>query len=151
MLLAVIFRWCDVNVCRDPGNVSTSIIAQHDNLRVVNARVWVCDPELASRGLREITGEPLNSHSQILAPNRCEITGVDCTYTWIRGVMFIKIWFMFCHIGNIPCILVAFQKSYGNRNWANACRIASSKWPEKTESCSGTGKICCLVIPYGFR
>ena len=28
---------------------------------------------------REITGEPLNSRSQILAPNRREITGVDCT------------------------------------------------------------------------
>ena len=26
----------------------------------------------------EITGEPLNSHSRILALNRCEITGVDC-------------------------------------------------------------------------
>ena len=28
---------------------------------------------------REITGEPLNSRSGILAPNWCEITGVDCT------------------------------------------------------------------------
>ena len=27
---------------------------------------------------REITGEPLNSRSRILAPNRREITGVDC-------------------------------------------------------------------------
>ena len=68
-------------LCSEAPLSSTSIIAQHDNLRVVNARVWVCDPELASRGLREITGEPLNSHSRILAPNRCEITGVDCTYT----------------------------------------------------------------------
>ena len=32
---------------------------------------------------REITGEPLNSRSRILAPNRREITGVDCTIiTW---------------------------------------------------------------------
>ena len=29
MLLVVICCWCDVDVCRDPGNVSTSIIAQH--------------------------------------------------------------------------------------------------------------------------
>ena len=28
---------------------------------------------------REITGEPLNSRSRILAPNKREITGVDCT------------------------------------------------------------------------
>ena len=43
--------------------------------------VCVCDPEFASRALarqREITGEPLNSRSRILAPNRREITGVDC-------------------------------------------------------------------------
>ena len=36
---------------------------------------------------REITGEPLNSRSQILAPNRREITGVDC----IQRLVHIKI------------------------------------------------------------
>ena len=41
--------------------------------------MWVCDPEFASRRLREITGEPLNSRSRILDPNKREITGVDCT------------------------------------------------------------------------
>ena len=40
--------------------------------------MWVCDPEFASRRLREITGEPLNSRSRILDPNKREITGVDC-------------------------------------------------------------------------
>ena len=37
---------------------------------------------------REITGEPLNSRSQILAPNRREITGVDCTKSltgWVQA------------------------------------------------------------------
>ena len=41
--------------------------------------MWVCDPEFVSRRLREITGEPLNSCSRILDPNKREITGVDCT------------------------------------------------------------------------
>ena len=70
-------------MCRDPGNVSNFIIAQHTVLRFVDARIChVCGSvtlEVASRGLsREITREPLNSRSQILAPNRREITGVDC-------------------------------------------------------------------------
>ena len=33
---------------------------------------------------REITGEPLNSRSQILAPNRREITGVNCIFLSFR-------------------------------------------------------------------
>ena len=32
---------------------------------------------------REITGEPLNSRSRILAPNKREITGVDCITCWV--------------------------------------------------------------------
>ena len=82
MLLVVICRWCDVDVCRDPGNVSTSIIAQHTVLRVVNA--WECGSVILNSRVvafarqREITGEPLNSRSRILAPNKREITGVDC-------------------------------------------------------------------------
>ena len=54
MLLVVICRWCDVDVCRDPGNVSTSIIAQHTVSwfeSCTRQGVWVCDPEFASRGL----------------------------------------------------------------------------------------------------
>ena len=38
--------------------------------------LWPCKSRVVA--LREITGEPLNSRSQILAPNRREITGVDC-------------------------------------------------------------------------
>ena len=83
MLLVVICRWCDVDVCRDPGNVSTSIIAQHTVLRVV--KCWDCGSVILNSRVvafarqREITGEPLNSRSRILAPNKREITGVDCT------------------------------------------------------------------------
>ena len=41
--------------------------------------LWPCKSRvMAFAGKREITGEPLNSRSQILAPNRREITGVDC-------------------------------------------------------------------------
>ena len=34
---------------------------------------------------REITGEPLNSRSRILAPNRREITGFDCIWHLFVG------------------------------------------------------------------
>ena len=44
---------------------------------ILNSRV------VAFARQREITGEPLNSRSRILAPNRREITGVDCTYKHI--------------------------------------------------------------------
>ena len=79
-------------MCRDPGNVSNFIIAQHTVLRFVDARIChVCGSvtlEVASCGLRakarKIMGEPLNSRSQILAPNRREITGVDCIYIYIH-------------------------------------------------------------------
>ena len=56
MLLVVICRWCDVDVCRDPGNVSTSIIAQQT--------VWECGFVILNSSVvvfarqREITGEP---------------------------------------------------------------------------------------------
>ena len=76
MLFVVICRWCDVDVCRDPRNVSTSIIAQH---------AWECWSVILNSRVgafarqREITGEPLNSRSRIMAPNKREITGVDCT------------------------------------------------------------------------
>ena len=53
-------------------------------LRVVNARecgsVILNSRVVAFAGQREITGEPLNSRSRILAPNRREITGVDYTF-----------------------------------------------------------------------
>ena len=56
MSLVVICRWCEVDVCRDPGNVSNFIIAQHTVLRFVDARIChVCGSvtlEVASRGLR---------------------------------------------------------------------------------------------------
>ena len=51
-------------------------------LRVVNA--WECGSVILNSRVgafaqqREITGEPLNSRSRILAPNKREITGVDC-------------------------------------------------------------------------
>ena len=46
-------------------------------LRGADVKMWDCDP--ASREFScEITGEPLNSRSRILAPNWREITGVDC-------------------------------------------------------------------------
>ena len=41
--------------------------------------LWPCKWRVvAFARKREITGEPLNSRSQILAPNRREITGFDC-------------------------------------------------------------------------
>ena len=79
MLLVVICRWCDVDECRDPGNVSTSIIAQHTVWEL-----WECGSVILNSRVgafaqqREITGEPLNSCSRILAPNKREITGIDC-------------------------------------------------------------------------
>ena len=81
MLLVVICRWCDVDVCRDPGNLSTSIIAQHTVWELwtpesVGLWSWIRE----SAPSREITGEPLNSRSRILAPNKREITGVDSNY-----------------------------------------------------------------------
>ena len=90
MLLVVICRWCDVDVCRDPGNVSTSIIAQHT---VTVANAWECESVILNSRVvafarqREITGEPLNSRSRILAPNRREITGVDCIS--VRNVLYL--------------------------------------------------------------
>ena len=92
MLLVVICRWCDVDVCRDPGNVSTSIIAQHTvwecGFVILNSRVVVFARQ------REITGEPLNSRSRILAPNKREITGVDC-------IMFVKIELKSHHVARV--------------------------------------------------
>ena len=82
MLLVVICRWCEVDVCRDPGNVSNFIIAQHTALRFVDARIchvcWYVGLWPWKSRVVALTGEPLNSRSQILAPNRREITGVDC-------------------------------------------------------------------------
>ena len=48
---------------------------------ILNSRV------VAFARQREITGEPLNSRSWILAPNRREITGVDCINNWIEQVV----------------------------------------------------------------
>ena len=52
-------------------------------IRGADVTVWDSDPwksqVWAFERKREITGEPLNSRSQILAPKWREITGVDCT------------------------------------------------------------------------
>ena len=52
MLLVVICRWCDVDVCRDPGNVSTSIIINIPFESCVDTGVRVCEPEFVSQGHR---------------------------------------------------------------------------------------------------
>ena len=46
------------------------------DLAVLDSDPASCEFELS----REITGEPLNSRSRILAPNWREIMGVDCIY-----------------------------------------------------------------------
>ena len=52
-------------------------------IRDADVTVWDSDPwksrVWAFARKREITGEPLNSRSRILAPKWREITGVDCT------------------------------------------------------------------------
>ena len=51
-------------------------------LRGDDVKIWDCDRASRKFGLsRDITGEPLNSRSRILAPNWREITGVDCIIT----------------------------------------------------------------------
>ena len=74
-----------MSMCRDPGNVSTSIIAQHTPMQgvYVGLSVILNSRLVAFARQREITGEPLNSRSRILAPNRREITGFDCIYIYI--------------------------------------------------------------------
>ena len=58
---------------------------------------------------REITGEPLNSRSRILAPNKREITGVDCISKKI--VKLIHFHFHFCtHSFNIFSLFEHFLK-----------------------------------------
>ena len=47
---------------------------------VMYVGLWPCKSRVvAFVRKREIKGEPLNSRLQILAPNKREITGVDCT------------------------------------------------------------------------
>ena len=55
-------------------------------LKGADVTMWDSDPwksrVWAFTRKREITGEPLNSRSLILAPNSREITGVDCIRLW---------------------------------------------------------------------
>ena len=53
-----------------------------------DVEMWECDPTSREFGSsRESTGEPLNSHPRILAPNWREITGVDCTqWSWVHEI-----------------------------------------------------------------
>ena len=54
-------------------------------LRGADVKMWDCDRASREFGPScERTGEPLNSHSRILAPNWREITGVDCTFINLR-------------------------------------------------------------------
>ena len=46
-------NWCDVDVCRDPQNVSTSIVTQHSCLKVVDAKCGSAILKFTSHGLRE--------------------------------------------------------------------------------------------------
>ena len=61
--------------------------------------LWPCKSSVvAFAQKREITGEPLNSRSQILAPNRREITGVDCMK--VIAVNNINWFFLFLTLAN---------------------------------------------------
>ena len=52
MLLVVICHWCDVDVFRDPGNVSTSNIAQHTVWELQMPECGSVILKVASRGLQ---------------------------------------------------------------------------------------------------
>ena len=84
-------------------------------LRGADVKMWDC--YRASREFgpsREITGEPLNSRSWILAPNWREITGVDCIYSeviapLICGSMFtvrwLPLWYVALYLQRGGCLL----------------------------------------------
>ena len=81
-------------------------------LRGDDVKIWDCDRASRKFGLsRDITGEPLNSRSRILAPNWREITGVDCIIT---------IW-QICTKNTFQdlCFLQTFYWSYLWNGWAD--------------------------------